>query len=103
MRHLFLGTQSDNMRDMLSKGRDGARVHPERLPRGDSHYARQRPELLVRGPRFWSAKLDEQRVTEIRMRYAAGEATQYELASQYGVNQPTVSEIIRRKIWRHVA
>src|ERR1035437_1111838 len=42
IKHLFLGTQLDNVKDMIAKGRDnhargddhGARLHPETRPRG---------------------------------------------------------------------
>jgi DNA-binding MarR family transcriptional regulator len=49
----------------------------------------------------WS-KLTEAQVTEIRQRYAAGGISQSALAREYGLNQPTVGEIVRREIWKHI-
>lgn len=90
--HLFLGTQADNVADMVSKGRqalgdhNGSRTKPERLPRGEHH---KRP----------TAKLDEDRVRAIRV--ATG--TQAKIAAAYGVSFQLVSLIRSRKIWAHVA
>jgi len=48
--HLETGTQSDNMKDAAKKGRTargdntGPRKHPERMPRGDSHWSKRFPE-----------------------------------------------------------
>lgn len=44
-KHLWLGTNTDNIRDAAAKGR---------MPVGDNHFARSRPELLARGDRHWS-------------------------------------------------
>lgn len=52
-KHLFLGTHADNMADMNAKNRNGARLHPERIQRGDAHYSRRRPELVARGDRHY--------------------------------------------------
>jgi hypothetical protein len=76
--HLFLGTHSDNMRDMNAKGRRG-----------------------TIGARHGHAKLDETAVLDIRQRHAAGGITQRALATQHGISQRTISQIIRRKTWRH--
>lgn len=45
-RHLFLGTNADNVSDRVRKGRsarvtgdaNGSRIHPERRPRGEAHW-----------------------------------------------------------------
>lgn len=49
------------------------------------------------------AKLTESQVKEIRNLYAAGIASQREIAERYGVNQSHVSTIVLRKSWKHVA
>lgn len=81
--HLFLGTQKDNVHDMMRKGR---RVQ------GD-----------VCGSKNGNATLTESQVAEIRRRYAAGGVRQVDLAAEYGVPQTSISSIVRRKQWTHVA
>jgi len=77
--HLFLGTRSDNMRDMVGKGRHGG-PPPQR--------GRQNP----------SAKLDYNKAVEIRRMCREG-ATQREAASAFGVAQATVSKVMRGLTW----
>lgn len=121
--HLFLGTNEDNTADRHKKGRDasgaanGSRLHPENLVRGEKHHwrlypehrlrgdangARLHPERLARGEAHPLAKLTGPIVREIRQLYATGKWTQKELGRKFGVNQPTISTIIRRKTWAHV-
>jgi hypothetical protein len=78
--HLFLGTRSDNVRDMVSKGRHfkGARV----VFLGESNPA---------------AKVTDQQAEEIKRLYAAGGISQQRLAERYGLEQTSVSYIIRRR------
>lgn len=75
--HLFLGTPNDNVSDMISKGRQAA---------GQSHPL---------------SRLTEADVRTIRERYAAG-TSQSELAREYGCRQTNISNIVRRKTWKHV-
>jgi len=71
--HLFLGTHSDNMKDMAIKGR-GARP---------------------------GAKLNSKEVSEIRARYKNRIGLK-KLACEYMVSPSTIWRIVRKKTWRHV-
>jgi hypothetical protein len=73
--HLEVGTQADNVRDKVERGRH---------PRGEQ------------GP---NAKLTAAQVTEIRVKYAAGGRTQRSLADEYGMHWVTVHDIVRGKRW----
>jgi len=109
--HLFLGTDLDNSQDKEQKGRAGhvsgaehpARLHPERLARGDKNGSRVHPERLPRGAKQWRAKLTEQTVREIRTKYATGQHLQADLAVAYGVEQTVISKVVLRRSWKHVA
>jgi len=91
--HLSIGTALDNSRNMLSKGRhrtapacgdkNGARLHPEKMARGESH-----PH----------AKLTAAAVADIRARYSAGEK-QVAIAAHFKIRQCHVSSIVRHKSW----
>lgn len=76
--HLFLGTQADNLADMVAKGRQS---------RGEGRHC---------------AKLTEADVRAIRTRYTTGGILQSQLADEYGVTVDTVSMIIRRLTWKHI-
>ena len=49
------------------------------------------------------AKLDDEKVREIRRRYEEGGTSQQALADEYGINQTMVGFIIRRVAWSHVS
>ena len=70
--HLVLGTRALNNHDRSIKGRDA------------------RPR----------AKLTFALANEIRARYAAGNVLQSELAREYGVNAPAITNIIANRRWR---
>ena len=79
--HLFLGTVQDNNQDKCNKGR----------ARGGS----------MKGEAHPSAKLNAQKVRDIRAKYAAGQR-QTSLAREFGMSQPTISQIVRRELWDEV-
>ncbi len=62
--HLFLGTQADNIADMVSKGRNSM---------GDDHYLRKNPEKIMKGEGHPNAQLTRNDVLEIRDRHHKGE------------------------------
>ncbi|HLI51916.1 MAG TPA: HNH endonuclease [Thermomicrobiaceae bacterium] len=90
--HLFLGTASDNVRDMIDKNRHA---------HGESHYSRNQPAALARGERIAKSKLTPAAVRDIR-RSAANGATQTELARRYGVTRRTIQMVVERLSWQHI-
>lgn len=76
---------------------------------GNPHLARS-PELgdlpprrHMAGSEMAAAKLTEDQVRELRIRYANGGETQKQLAKIYGISQISVSRIVRGQSWQHVA
>lgn len=78
-KHLLLGTQQDNVRDMDERGR---RVNNPR--RGEAH---------------GNAKLTLELVLAARRAHAAGESVR-SIARRLGVSSPTMTSAIRGKTWR---
>lgn len=76
--HLFLGSQGDNVRDAATKGR------------------------ISRGDRHTHAKLGAHQVRCIRKMYVDHGWFQRELAVLYGVGQSAISQIVNRKLWKHI-
>lgn len=77
-KHLFQGTQKDNVEDMYNKGR-------ENPPQG------------VKNGRV---KLSEAEVLEIRDLYPL--FTQSEIGLMFNVDQSTIHLIVKRKNWKHL-
>ena len=88
--HLWLGTHSDNMAD---------RDRKDRCVRGNSHYARLHPERMPRGEQHSRAKITADDVLAIR---AEAGLTQKEVALKYNVCQQQISRIRGGKRWAHI-
>ncbi len=76
--HLRVGTQAENMADMVSKGRQGRRGMAQR---------------------DFAPKLSMDLANAIRARYAAGDVRQVDLAAEFGISQTMVGLIVRGKRW----
>lgn len=76
--HLFLGTALDNTLDKKRKGRSNM------------------------GVKHGMSKLTDESIEEIRRRYANNEATQAELATEFGVSRSCISFVVTRRAWRHI-
>ena len=90
--NLLWGTQLQNIHD---KWRHGT------MATGDRNGLRVHPESVRRGERSASAKLTEAQVTEIRRRLRDGELG-YRLADEFGVLKTTISAIKTRRTWTHL-
>lgn len=77
--HLSLGTNAQNMKDASERGR------------------------MEHGSKRHCAKLDDDKVREIRAKYAAGGITQKALGAEYGVRQYVIWLIVHRERWKHVS
>ena len=114
--HLFTGTQAANIADMVAKGRqakgdrNGSRLHPEAMPRGDAHWTRRypdrvacgdahgsrlHPETRLRGEQHSSTKLTDAQKDTIRRRWAAYGVSQRMLAREYGVTPSCISLVVK--------
>lgn len=82
--------------------KNGARLHPERIPRGARAGRNTHPECTARGERCRTTKLTAEQVREIRGLYAGGGVRQVEIGEAYGIVQSVVSAILRRETWAHV-
>jgi len=76
--HLFIGTRKDNLQDMTNKNR------------------------RARGASMGMAKLDDGKVVRIRLLHKWG-MTCADLSRKFGVTNGTMSAVLNRKTWRHVA
>lgn len=105
--HLWLGTDADNIHDKENKGRGNqvrgdshyARLRPEVMPRGDNHHSRRRPELVHRGEKHVMAKLSTADILAIR----SDTRKQRTIAAEYGVSPSHICSIKSRRKWDHVA
>jgi antitoxin component HigA of HigAB toxin-antitoxin module len=55
-----------------------------------------------RGVKHWNSRITPTIVKKIRKLYASGEYRQIDLADQFGLSRPQVSQIINRRSWSHV-
>lgn len=106
--HLYVGDHKQNMRDAAERGRmRSGDSHPSRrahnrVPRGDAHYSRTRPEVLCRGVDQHAAKLTEDKVREARAMKKNTRISYNKLALHFGVAEATIREAVLGLTWRHV-
>lgn len=89
--HLFLGTQADNVRDMVDKKRNF---------RGDD-LSRLMKRLSRKGEKNNLSKLSESQVIKIREDYKTVKSC-LKVGRMYGVSAQTINNIIRGISWKHI-
>ncbi len=83
--HLYLGTDVENARDRVDRGR-----------------AANGPRMASPGELNGNSKLEAGQVLQIRTLYATGGTSQRKLARQFNVTQPQIGYIVRREQWAHI-
>ncbi len=79
--HLFLGSDIDNVNDMIKKRRDRKAI----------------------GRNVWTTKLTKKQVLKIKQKYIPYKYSTYKLAKEYNVSQSTISDIvIRNASWKYL-
>ena len=76
--HIYAGTPADNVRDMVSRGRNVAHG----------------------GELCGKSRLTTATVQSVRADYATGTFRQVDLRDKYGISQPHISSIVRREVWK---
>lgn len=96
--HLWEGTQRQNMKDMIAKGRDACLLSGRNKPSGH-----KRPDVAERctGSKHHKAKMTEQDVLLARSEFANGVLVAH-LAKRYGVRHITMSRAISGETWKHL-
>lgn len=107
-KHLFLGTQQDNIDDKTRKGRqaigdrNGVYTHPEKRPFGERNARYTHPENTAHGEAHGRHKLTELQVREIRQLYIEKGISQRQLARMFGITKTHVRRIVRGENWKHI-
>ncbi len=79
-KHLWLGTNEENIEDKSNKGRYNA----------------------ARGSDNGSAKVTEKMAIKIRWLYSTGKHTQTRLATRFNISRGAVGQLIRKETWKHI-
>lgn len=83
-RHLYAGTDADNARDKMQRGRC------------------QKTQPLKQGELHHFAKLTDADVKVIRSSITGRRGEKKELADRYGVSKATITHILQGTVWKHL-
>jgi hypothetical protein len=90
--HLFLGTPMENVRDRVEKGR---------CAKGDKSGARLHPEKIARGESCHNAVLNYEKVEKIRSMREEEKTTIREIAKISKVSYSTIRFVLTKKTWNN--
>lgn len=88
--HLFLGTHTDNIRDMINKGR------------GNGQFVKGVAVYVSRGEQASNAKLTEEQVLLARKIHTEFGIGYKRLAVHFGISWTGMQAILKRRSWTHI-
>lgn len=88
--HLFLGTQNDNVQDMITKSRKV--ISPLAGRHGNQ----------AKGSKNGQAKLLEYQINNIRTYFKTGFFSKAELARTFKISESQIARIVQSQSWRHL-
>lgn len=91
--HLYLGTQKENMRDMMERGRNGGQFPKGHVPS---------PLAFKKGEESKWSKLTEEQVKGIRSLWIPGKYGYKRIAKRFGISNEGCRAILIRRTWKHV-
>lgn len=81
--------------------RHGTKTQPHTVKRGNNHWSRIKPDLIVRGSKQGGAKINEKVAEQMRVRYT--EIRSYvQVAREFGISESNTHRIIKGQNWKHV-
>lgn len=100
--HLFAGTNSDNIKDCVNKGRHWTQKHPDRIKRGVEAHAHLHPERLSRGEHHGKSVLTADKVIKAHFLISSGAATYKYVADSFGVTVSAIRSAVKCQTWKHL-
>lgn len=91
--HLFLGTQKENLQDMVKKGR---------AVKAEDSWTHKQPERVRRGMTHHTTRISDDDVRHIRARWAQGNISYAELGREMNLSSGAIWNIVNNVTWRHV-
>jgi hypothetical protein len=99
--NLEWGTHSDNMQDMVKRGRHVSQVAPYKMARGERHGSKTKPGSVPRGESNGNAAITEKHVRAIRSLLDLG-FTLSDIARVLGITRGAVKGVANQGTWSHV-
>lgn len=101
--HLFWGTRTENVRDMVAKGRHGSVTSKGYYPTGKSHWMKINPHLIRRGEEMYNCKISDSDCIQIlRIVQCQSKLQVSSLARELGIARKSLCALIHGKSRKHI-
>jgi hypothetical protein len=101
LKHLWIGTQVDNMRDCAAKKRTVYQRDPSKKPLGKKHGHATHPDNWPRGETHHTATITNEQAREVKMYLFQG-CRVVDICKFTGISKSTVCNINNGRSWKHI-